>query len=164
MKYYPFFLLVLLIFSSCDTASDPHEINGIVFGDNIEGVRIFDDSAAVVRKLGKPTSIGYGDFRGYIFDYTKGVLNYTHLIIMEDPLLAYGVVSMSVEAPYRGRSKEGIKIGSEREFVIDRLGTPERTQGEPPDNIDLYKYRTNYFSIDYESNKVKRITMLVFLN
>lgn len=163
MNYYPLLFLVLIIFSSCDTASDPHEVSGIVFGDNIEGVKSFDDSAAVIRKLGKPTSIGYGDFRGYIFDYTEGALNYTHLIIMEEPLLGYGVVSMSVEAPYRGRSKEGVKIGSERDFVINKLGTPERTQGEPPNNIDIYQYHTKHFSIEYESNKVKRISMFVLL-
>lgn len=157
--------LITCVLSSCnDFLLDSDNNYRIVFGNNIERVKIHDDSSTVIRKLGRPTSIGIGDFRGYIFDYEEDDLNFTHLIIMEDPLLAYGVISMSVEAPYSGKSKEGIGIGSDRDYVLNKLGTPYMTQSDSSNIKDTYKFEFNYFSIDYTNKKANRISMFILVN
>ena len=131
----------------------------IVFGKSIEGVFIGDDSLTVIKKLGQPTYIQDGDFNGYIFNYTEGKLNFTYLFVSNDPALGLGVIGITVEGSYQGKSKDSIGIGSERNFVQSKIGMPDTTEGEYPLIEDIYNYEKNSFGINYENYRILRISM-----
>lgn len=167
MKIIKYLLLSsFLVFFGCEQSNTPQENEPdptIVFGESIAKVQIGDDSSTVVKKLRKPTSYGdyggYGDFKGYTFDYTTGVLSNTTLRISLDPGLGLGVFSMIIDGPYQGKSKEGIGINSERDFVISKLGQPDITQNGTTTD-DTYYFVKNTFIISYDKNRVVRIYMI----
>jgi|GEM_PF-3253963 len=155
------FSLLTLSLQSCldllDSDSDKPEI---VFGDNIEGVRVWDDSTAVFRKLGIPSFRLVSDI-DKMFKYETGRLKYTQIVISDSPLLGNGVINMMVKAPYKGRSKEGIGIGTDRTYVLRKLGEPDRTISTGMYTTDNYHYESNFFSLEYNNNKVESISMFV---
>lgn len=158
--------LAISLQSCKDLLNDPDSgsRHGIVFGDNIEGVKVWDDSSTVINKLGQPSSIAIGDWAGYWFEYKTDAINYTRVTLSATPLLGNGVISMSVESPYKGKSKEGIGIGSDRDYVINELGNPNSTNSDSSGITDTYKYNFTYFSIAYADGKAKRISMFVLVN
>lgn len=163
VKFGGIFSVLILLFVSgfiaCEDSGLPLEPDlTIVFSESIARVRIGDKRADVVEKLGQPNRIVDGDFEGVIYYYTEGKQAFTFVGISDDPGLGLGVIGMSIEVPYQGRSKDSIGIGSERNFVISKLGVPDTTVGEPPAH-DTYFYEKNTFEIAYENQHVLRISM-----
>ncbi|MEI7905779.1 MAG: hypothetical protein WCI84_00330 [Bacteroidota bacterium] len=157
-KYF-FVTVFIFLFTSCQHTTTPEPQSQIVLGDNIEGVQIGDDSSTVVRKLGKPSYIGDGDMNGYIFQYTEGRLAYTFVTISKDPLFGLGTISVSLEGPYAGKTKDGIKIKCEREFVLGKIGVPDTSFAGSPLTYDIYYFNKNGFTFTYENQIVHRIIM-----
>lgn len=154
------FLLVLALTSSCTKSKSPVEAEpappmGIVWGESIEGVAIGDDSSSVVAKLGPPTSIAIGDFAGYTLFYEKGNLARTFVTISTDDKLILGVIGVTVTPPYKGATKSGIGLGSERNSVINQIGQPD----EIADYAEIYNYEKNEFHVRYDNGRVEAITM-----
>ncbi len=131
----------------------------IILGQSIEGVEIGDDSLTVINKLGEPDYVGEGDFDGYIFYYTKGSLSDTYVFISKDRALGLGVIGVHVEGTYRGKTKHGITVNSGRDFVINVLGTPSKTQENFPIVYDDYYYSKNIFGFEYYDKQVFLIFM-----
>lgn len=160
IKYLLIFAIAALAFSfqAClDLLDGDSDIRPeIVFGDNIEGVRVWDDSSTVIRKLGKPSQI-IGSDLDCMLKYQTGM----QVIISRTPLLGIGMINMMVAAPYKGRSKEGIGIGTERDYVLSKLGGPDVTSSVGMYTADHYHYEKNFFSIEYIDNKVQSISMFV---
>ena len=155
-----FLYLVIFPLQGCKDNLTQYErdISPFIFGKSIEGVEIGDDSITVIQKLGKPTRIEDGDFNGYIFYYVEGRLANTFVAVSNDRALSLGVIGISVEGPYQGKSKDSIGIGSDRDFVISKLGVPDTTVGETP-IYDTYFYGKNIFEITYENQHALRIGM-----
>jgi hypothetical protein len=156
--------MVIAIFSlNCTNAKSPMESEleppTIILGESISGVSIGDDSLSVIAKLGRPTSIAVGDFRGYILAYEKGEYALTYVIISNDPALGLGVRSIIVESPYKGVTEDGIGIGSELSFVISKIGKPNKTSEETP-ILDTYYYQKNNFCFSYDNGRVFKIIMM----
>jgi hypothetical protein len=156
--------IFFVLFSCKDIPNQPIEntdTSKIIFGKSIEGVFIGDDSLTVIQKLGQPTAIQDGDFNGYIFHYTEGKpkLANIYVFVSKDPNLGLGVIVITIESPYQGKSKDSIGIGSERNFVISKIGLPDTTQGEFPSIDDIYNYERNSFGINYANYLIHRISM-----
>lgn len=66
-----FAVLTLALMCGCGLVDGGNDAR-IVLGDNIDDVRIGDDTMAVIRKLGRPDHIAIGDFDGVIYQYTTG--------------------------------------------------------------------------------------------
>jgi hypothetical protein len=150
-------MFIFLMAGGCNNTNEPNESSPdptIVFGESIAQVQIGDDSSLVVRKLGKPTGIGHPDFKGVILDYTEGIFSKTSVVVSHDPGSGLGVIAMSIDSPYTGKSKEGIGINSERDFVISKLGLPDTTTG-----YDIYYYPKNTFIITYAKQRIVKISM-----
>jgi len=162
-----FVVATLLLFAiACNDLGIPLEpeplVARIVFGEHIEGVRIGDDSATVVRKLGMPTVIGGDDFAGGIFYYAENTkYNLMFVGVSKDTALGLGVIFVWAEPPYRGTTKDGVGIGTPREIAIESLGRPDTTTSAPGGGIvDGYHYEKNAFGIEYRDNKIYWISMV----
>jgi hypothetical protein len=98
----------------------------IVIGKSIDGVEIGDDSAMVKLKLGDTyeSEIDYG----YIFYYLEGPHKTMFVTVLTGgdgaPTKIMGVTNVDIQPPYVGESKEGIKLGVQRDFVWQKLGKP----------------------------------------
>ena len=101
----------------------------------------------------------YGDFNGYIFRYDEGRLKHTDVFVSNDSVLGLGVIGVNIEGIYDGRSKDGIGIGSERDFVISKIRMPDTTQGVSSSIDDSYYYEKNRFGIHYENYQAFRISL-----
>ena len=164
-----FFWLVLIV-TVFDCGKNKNPINSrssevpevddsrIVFGQGIDGIKIGDDDNTVVAKLGQPTRIFKGDFTGIVYCYEHDTSAFTYVGISDDPALGLGVIGVTVEVRYRGKSKDGIGIGSERDFVIGKIGKPDATFAK---NLlqDSYFYDRNTFAVIYENHRVLAISM-----
>lgn len=158
-----FFCLLIIVLYACKEnpvrSNNNIDTSKIIFGKSMEGIEIGNDSITVIQKLGKPSAIGIGDFKGYILEYTEGRLNYMSIIISNDNLLGLGVINVNVESPYQGKSKDSIGIDSDRNFVINRIGIPDTTYEEAPFIYDIYYYEKNSFHVTYKNYRVYRISM-----
>ena len=130
----------------------------IVFGQSIDGIKIGDNDSTVIAKLGQPTRIFKGDFTGFIYCYEEDTSAFTYVGISDDLALGQGVIGVTVEVRYQGKSKDGIGIGSERDFVIDKIGQPDAAFGK---NLlqDSYFYDKNTFAMIYENQRALAISM-----
>lgn len=133
----------------------------IVFGESIAQVHIGDTSADVIRKLGHPDRIVDGDFNGVVYHYTEGALARMFVGVSLDSALGLGVVGVNVEAPYRGRTLDGIGIDSGRESVLLKIGKPDTAYGEGYVRYDDYYFARTTFTMEYLNQKVRRISMSI---
>ncbi|NLT50678.1 MAG: T9SS type A sorting domain-containing protein [Ignavibacteria bacterium] len=100
----------------------------IIFGQSIEGIKLGDDSATVIDKLGLPEQIQTGDFGGFIFIYLlPDSSNRIKVTFMEE--YDSRVTAITVHE-YKGKTKDGIGIGSYRNDVLKIMGTPSSTYSE----------------------------------
>lgn len=127
------FVIMLLILSCKDNPTENVEEPRIILGESIEGIHIGDDTTTVIKKLGRPDWIGLGDFDGFTYDYDNkkypGVPNLTITFYNKIYGLIpaeYFVTGITAHSVYTGKSKEGIGIGTKREFVRKILGEPKR--------------------------------------
>lgn len=126
------FVIMLLILSCKDNPIENVEEPRIILGESIEGIHIGNDTTAVIKKLGRPDWIGLGDFDGFTYDYDNkkypGVPNLTITFYNKIYGLIpaeYFVSGITAHSVYTGKSKEGIGIGTKKEFVKRILGEPE---------------------------------------
>jgi len=158
-----FFLII--ISQGCTHTTESQGNFPIIWGKSIEGVSIGDDSTTVVRKLGNPTAIQWGDFDGYIFYYDAGSkYNRMEILIVKGHALNLGVISMQVYSPYKGTTKDGIGIGITREKTISILGQPDKTSTGPGgllNIIDEYDFTKCSFSLEFRDGVVYVILMSV---
>jgi hypothetical protein len=117
-----------------------------------------DTRCDVIRKIGQLIDILPGDMRGEIYVYANAPLKYTLVTISDDRFFGLGVIGVEIAGAYGGVTHDGIGIKSERSVVIDRLGMPDTTTGQPPID-DHYSFPTCSFLFTYENQRVFRITM-----
>jgi hypothetical protein len=157
-------IVATTFFLNCTNAESPIESEPesprIILGESIEGVSIGDDSLSVIARLGRPTTILEGDFNGHIFVYDKGKHALTYVSISREPALGFGVISVRVEPPYQGITKDGIGIGSEHNFVISKIGQPDKIS-EGASIVDKYFYQKNNFGFVYYNERVHSIIMII---
>lgn len=156
----------LLLLVGCDSLFDSDEDTlvedaRIVFGENIEGVQIGDDSLAVVQKLGTPSGIGIGDFEGWIFFYEEGDLNQTEITIFRENRLASGVINMCVYSPYPGETKDGVGIGTSRNLALQKLGQPDFVDENDQRVCDHYIFGEYGFIVEYRADSLFSICMTI---
>jgi hypothetical protein len=129
----------------------------IVWGKNIDGILIGDDSTTVIQKLGRPSGIGLGDFSGYIYEYYEGMFAGMSISISDDSTLGlgFGVFAVHLQAPYNGTTNEGIGIGTSREVAITSFGLPNKSEGL----FDLWLFEKIGWTIVYDTtNTIKAIS------
>lgn len=131
----------------------------IVFGESIDGIKIGLDTTAVVQQLGRPHEIAIGDFPGVAYLYTSGKYEGLSLAIWTETM--QGVQSVSIAAPYEGKSADGVGIGSSREAVLQLLGLPDSSgAGAAADRlVDLYLFEEIKFGIVYQTGVIRSIAM-----
>jgi hypothetical protein len=161
MMRYVFGALALFL-SACGFSTDQDDPPPrIVWGEHIEGVRIGDDSATVVRKLGRPTVIRGDDFEGGIFIYAEDTkYNLMWVAISKDAALGLGVIYLHVYEPYNGTTKDGVGIRTSRREALRFLRSPDTTYSPFNDVlIDGYFSQTNAFWIEYRNEIAHLISM-----
>lgn len=168
------FLLVgftSLLLTSCDLfdtgSNDSQDEGRIVVGKSIDSVEVADNTGAVVRKLGRPSEIIYGDFAGFIYEYKQG--RFAGLSILFADAFNSRAVSVSATAPYSGTTKEGVGIGTTKANLQRSLGLPDTNfvsanwpgfGGEFSGDIYLYDSLAFVFKHD-TTNKVESIWMIL---
>lgn len=145
----------------------------IILGQSIEGVKIGDDSLTVINKLGIPDLVYDADLDGYVFAYSDESHSgfELYVTIIKNPQFietTTAVISIEANVPYKGKTKEGIKIGMYRDIVLNLLGAPLRTDPGPPLIVDYYYieplpgYMKTGFWFTYDENKnVFRMQMML---
>jgi hypothetical protein len=155
-------LIILFLFPACDKTVQPgQDIARIIIDESIDGVRIGDDSAAVVQKLGPPTSIVLPRTPSMWFAYDSGAYAGLGLVINYSRSPHPGVASMSVSAPYSGKTADGIGIGVDQAFVLSRLGNPTDTLPSMSGLLVRYFYSTTTFNIGYMNDTVTSLAIVV---
>ena len=163
--------IISLIFAACilsQTGSDDSPQEGrIVMGKSIDSVEVGDSTGAVVRKLGQPSEIIYGDFAGFIYEYEQG--KFAGLSILFADAFNSRAVSVSATAPYSGTTKEGVGIGTTKANLQRSLGLPDTNfvsanwpgfGGEFSGDIYLYDSLAFVFKHD-TTDKVESIWMIL---
>ena len=148
-----------LLLSGCALLAGEDEEAEIVFGEHIEGIEIGDDSSEVARKLGPPPSQAYGDFDGWIFVYDEGRLERTEITIWRQTTPSPGVSEVSVYAPYEGKTKEGVGIGTPRNSALEKLGPPDASRETDEEIRDAYVFEGRRFVVAYRGGAVYAIHM-----
>jgi len=145
-------LFLVLIIAGCDQGVESDKMLGrIAIDDNIDGVRLGDDSISVTQKLGNPNSIVLPATPSMIYMYTEGIHANKSVVIYYKK----GVTQISVSPPYQGKTWDGIGIGSSRTYVISKLGMPS---GEIQD-YDRYVFEKSILLIHYDSVFVHSLSM-----
>ncbi len=142
---------------------------GIILpGKGIEGIVLGDASQAVDAKLGEPTFKGWTDglYRGWrSYVYMEG--EHAGLSIeFIDNIDSYGPVDLiGVEAPYKGRTKEGLGIGSPLQSVHATYGLPRHTLVNPQQHwiADFYCFRGKKFEIHYTDSLITTMSIGYFI-
>ncbi len=136
-----FLFLSIIFLSTCkDNITQPIDEGGpgiIVPGISVEGVKLGDTKETVEAKLGKPTSVGWADgiYRSWrLYSYAEGTRFEPHVklqfyfIDIIDNGNNYGPVDwIGIGEAYKGKTKEGIGIGTALEKVHQVYGLPEET-------------------------------------
>lgn len=144
------------------------EVPRIRFGDSIDGIEIGTDSMAVIEKLGYPDVTGFGDFEGWTFGYVypradgTGYRDSLAVTIATNPEdETFGVISVTVQGLYSGRTEERIGLGSMRKVAVRAWRTPDDTQVDhvPGRRVDVYTFTVNVFEIRYTDDRITSITM-----
>lgn len=155
-------IFILLAFLACDKSVEPKSSEArIVIDESIDGVRIGDDSLAVVQKLGPPSSIVAPRSRGWALGYDSGTHAGMGLLISN-----YGrssqllVTSMSVSPPYTGKTSDGIGIGVDQAFVVSRLGNPTDTLPTMSGLLVRYAYSSTNFEVGYTNDTVSTLAIV----
>jgi hypothetical protein len=154
-------LIVCAVLLGCDHGSDPGQRGRINVDEGIDGVQYGDDAARVTQKLGQPTRIGYGDFPGIILEYAEGRFATMNLTINDPTATPSGVTSMSVSAPYLGRTIEGIGIGSARTSVLQLFRQPTVRNQAASVYSDRYGFAKHPFILYFRNNTVESIHLMV---
>ncbi len=131
----------------------------IVIGESIDFVKVGDGGNVVISKLGQPDEIAMGDFAGYMYIYKKGF--HSGITVTINSEQGEKVSAISIYAPYSGRTKEGLGIGSKHDDVIKILGEPAQSieLASIGNIMDYYYIGDNKFSVSYSDNIVESIVL-----
>lgn len=167
---------ILLSLAGCELVGSENENpsseegNGrIVFGASIDGIEIGDDTTAVIDQLGRPDYVGIGDFPGVTFAYAypasggEGLRDSLEVTIITEPDSGweYGVWTMKASGPYSGETRDGVRIGTTRERVLQLIGAPAKSQS-PSDAQglwDTYCFEKASFVLTYAQSRIRTIRM-----
>ena len=143
-------------FACTDLGTEP-PVNVIVWNSSVDGVRLGDDSATVIRKLGPANYITIGDFAGYILFYSSGPhAGLSVTIWTRQTTWGIGTRSIGVSAPYAGTTKDGIGLGSTQEQVRGIIGSPTRSL----DSQDEYLEDAQRTIVRYTNGKITSIVLI----
>jgi hypothetical protein len=149
--------LIFFIIVGCNRGAEPDKnIGRIVIDDNIDGVRLGDESLAAILKLGYPHSIVFPATPTIDYAYEESIHANTSVGIRYGD----GVIQIAVSRPYPGKTCEGIGIGSGRSFVISKLGNPTEDIPDYNRNHERYIFENSVFVIDYDNDFIQYISMV----
>ena len=163
-------LIIGVLLAKCKQPIQPDDggVGIIVPGKSVEGIKLGDLKEAVVAKLGRPTSVGWADgiYRSWrTFSYLDGP--YAGLRIdFIDSGATYGPVDeIGAVAPYSGKTKEGIGIGSTLGMVHGVYGLPYTSLYNPAQHwaADFYCINQKKFEIHYEDSVVTTFSIGYFI-
>ncbi len=172
-----FLCLFIVFISSCNENIYEDQEDAwrgiIVPGKSIEGVKLGDSREDVVRKLGQPNTGGIADglFRSWFgSDYTEGIHAGLSVYYLELQGGSHGPADIiAAAAPYKGKTKEGIRIGSLLRDVHKAYGEPEHTWSGAVTNpyrtwiVDKYCINQKHFEIHYEDSLISGFSIGYFL-
>ena len=117
------------IFDAGSSGSGNPEWGRIVVGKSIDSISPGMTTSEVKNILGPPDAVGLGDFAGFIYEYGEGsgTVGPVEIAILFAEDYDDRVVSMAVMNPYRGKTTQGIGIGSSIRRVHYVLGQPDTT-------------------------------------
>jgi hypothetical protein len=156
-------LFILPLFPACNKSVEPQQNTArIIIDETIDGVLIGDDSAAVVQKLGPPSSITFPRTSGWLFAYDSGAhAGMSIAITNHTRSTRLSVTSMSASAPYPGTTADGIGIGVDQALILSRLGNPTDTLPTLSGLLVRYFYSNTTFNIGYTNDTVTSLAIVV---
>jgi hypothetical protein len=130
--------------------------------------RLGDSKETVVATLGRPASLGdaiglYRGWRHFTYDDSSQLRLTFYFIDTGD---SYGPVDAIAALPaYRGKTKEGIGIGSLLRQVREAYGAPDTALSWPDQHVvaDLYCMNQRRFEIHYKDSVVYGFSMGYFI-
>lgn len=140
----------------------------IVPGIGVEGIKLGDSKETVEATLGRPTSVGWADgiYRSSrLYSYEEGGQPRLEFYFI-DYGNSYGPLDwIGIGPAYRGRTKEGIGIGSSLSKVREVYGAPDTTLFWPDQRIiaDFYCMNRRKFEIHYKDSVVSVCSMGYFI-
>ncbi|MCB0719606.1 MAG: hypothetical protein KDD65_14250 [Bacteroidetes bacterium] len=141
------------LFDSTTPFDEVYDLFPVQLGDSPDQVRA---------KMGAPGYSWMGDCLCWGYEYVAGPYAKMRLTFPEIPGEDEPLMGISVEAPYNGSSRHGLRIGATRNVVRQMLGTPDaKPDGAPSDTgWDRFSYDSRSISIDYDTNnRVTRISI-----
>ncbi len=160
-----------LLLSNCqDAGVDPEGPGKLYLGVSAEGIRLGDTRETVQAKLGRPYSVGdiIGAYRGWShYTYAdSGKVRLTFAFI--DNGNGYGPLDGIICGPaYRGKTSEGIGIGSSIQSLHTAYGLPDTTlrQSFWPANslVEFYCMHGHKVEIHYQDSRVISFWMGYFI-
>ena len=127
----------------------------VVPGLSVDGVRLGDSREAVERALGKPSNGGVADglYRAWgVYGYWEGSEERLSIYFLESAN-GYGPVdAISAGPAYKGRTREGIGVGSALAEVHAAYGHPDTSLVSSDEHVkvvDLYCMNNHRFEIHY---------------
>jgi len=145
----------------------------IVPGKSVEGIKLGDLKETVLAKLGHPTSVGWSDgyyrsWRAYFYDEGSRVdaIIKVHFNFIDNGD-SYGPLDLILIGPaYKGKTKEGIGIGSPLGKVHQAYGLPQHSFHFPQYNnevVDFYCINEHKFEIHYADSLVAACSIGYFV-
>jgi hypothetical protein len=170
----PIVALTLLIGSCEDNGVEVIEGGPgiIVPGKSVEGIKLGDSKETVVTILGKPTLVGWADgyyrsWRAYTYEEGSPVNPIMELYFnFIDNGDSYGPVDLiGIGSAYKGKTKEGIGVGSLLEKVHQAYGLPKYSIYSPQSNMiyDTYCINKHMFQIHYTDSLVDACSIGYFV-
>ena len=154
-----YFFLIILFLLGCSDSTGPNEDDSsrIMWGTSIDGIEIDDPVSKVLRILGEPDEIAYGDFWGDFYIYTQGEYSGLTVAICNMPDRDKTVVQLWLKYPYSGTTKDKIGIGSSKKDVRLLMGTPHKSI----ENSDNWYYADISWRIIYSEQDTTIETIIV---
>lgn len=166
-------LVLLLLLTYCkEKAVEPKDEGGvgiIVPGKSIEGVNLGDSWEVVEQKIGNPTmgGIADGNYRSWIAaNYMEGPHAGLSIYYINNSYDSRGPVDLiTASAPYSGKTKEGIEIGSSLNNVRKAYGNPKNTLLFPDRGsiFDYYCFYGKMLLIHYKDSTATGISIGYFI-
>ncbi|MCX6134951.1 MAG: hypothetical protein NTU47_14155 [Ignavibacteriales bacterium] len=137
---------------------DP-ELGRIVLNQGVDGVVFKDDSATVVRKLGRPNRWWRNGPTNLVLIYDQGphAMLYMDIDLTETPHA--GFYRMDLMPPYEGKTSNGIGLGSTREEAWSKLGKPTLAEETSFGWRDTYYSGGVFTYFEYEGGVVSHVRM-----
>lgn len=167
----------LLFYSGCDTSESDNIIDNsrIIPGVSFDGVALGDYEELAIEKIGEPDYIGHGGDSSTmykIYYYDSGEYNGLRILfVLIDPSVPYPEEAesgpaniLSVYPPYSGTTKDGIGIGTSKDFVLQTWGEPT-SEDSSSENYSYHIYCLNEYRvfIGYQDNLINEMKFGPFI-